>query len=153
LNGRIRGQLVAWLVLLALAFSPVSWGFVSNSISWGLQEREILPLVCTGVVLLLLAFDLIRGRTRWYLVAWFGVAAIAFARFPWTNPPFRQPMPVWFWQVALVGSGVALALRPLLDCVRNRRVLQTDAVDDLGPDGPLVVAPDALVLAPTGMSG
>jgi hypothetical protein len=152
-GGRIRGQLVAWLVMLPLAFSPVPWGFYSNSVSWGLQERELLPFICMGVVLLLLISDMIRGRIRWYLAAWFGVAAIAFARLPWSSPAFRQPMPVWFWQVVLVGSGVALAFGPLLAHVRNHCVPPCHTVDSPSPTGWSGREHEAPVLAHTGIVG
>jgi hypothetical protein len=134
-NGRIRGQLVAWLVLLALAFSPVPWGFVSNSVSWGIQEREFFPFLCLGAVLLLITFDLIRRRIRWYLLGWFGVVAVAFARLPWTSPPFREAMPVWFWQVVLVGSGVALAMGPLLAYMRDHGASERPSLNGDEPTG------------------
>jgi hypothetical protein len=117
--GRIRGQLVAWLALLVLAFSPVPWGFISNSVAWGLQEREFLPFIAMAVAIGLIVRDARRGRVRRYLVAWLGVVFLAFARLPWTDPPFRHALPTWFWQIVLVASGLALALGPLLSAVRN----------------------------------
>jgi hypothetical protein len=129
-RGRIRERLVAWLVLVQLAFWPVPWGFVSNSVSWGLQEREFAPFVAIAVVLCLVVFDIVRRRIRWYLVGWFAVAAVAFARLPWTNPQFRPTMPAWFWQVALVGTGVVLAISPLIALVRDRGAPQLDSVDE-----------------------
>jgi hypothetical protein len=126
LRGRIRERLVAWLLLVALAFNPVPWGFVSNSVAWGLQEREFLPFACMAVALGLTVFDIVRKKIRWYLVGWFVVAAVAFARLPWTNPPFRHSLPPWYWQVVLVSTGVALAVGPLLSAVRERRGLDRD---------------------------
>jgi hypothetical protein len=129
-RGRIREQLVAWLVLVTLAFSPVPWGFASNSVAWGLQEREFLPFACMAVVLGLIVFDIVRRRIRWYLVAWFVVVAVAFARLPWTNPPFRHDLPPWYWQVVLVSTGVALAAGPLVAFARNRAVSDPVIFDD-----------------------
>lgn len=143
LCGRIRERLVAWLVLVALAFNPVPWGFVSNSVSWGLQERETIPFVCMAVVLGLIVFDIVRKQIRWYLVGWLVVAAIAFARLPWTSPPFRQALPPWYWQVVLVSTGVALAVGPLLAAVRERREPDRDPAgipqDPLSRSGRIVV--------------
>ena len=116
-RGQIRGRLVAWLALLPLVFSPVPWGFVSNTVSWGFQEREFAPFLGMAVAALVIILDVRRRRVRWYVVGWLAVVLVAFARLPWTNPPFRQPLPTWFWQIVLVLSGVALAMRPLLAAV------------------------------------
>jgi hypothetical protein len=119
-RGRLREEVVAWLALLTLAFSPVPWGFVSNSMAWGLQEREFLPFVGMAVALVVVIHDVRRHRVRWYRVGWLAVVVVAFVRLPWTDPPFRPPMPTWFWQIVLVASGVALAVGPLMTAMRDR---------------------------------
>ena len=43
-GGRIRGELVAWFGLLALAFDPVPWGVLSNGQMWGMNVRLYLPI-------------------------------------------------------------------------------------------------------------
>jgi hypothetical protein len=118
-RGRISAHLVAWLGLATLAFSPVPWGFVSNSVAWGLQEREFLPFLLMAVVLVLIVRDVSNRRIRWYLVAWFVLVAAFFGRVPWTNPPFRHPVSTWVWQIVLVFSGSVLAARPLFSTVRD----------------------------------
>jgi hypothetical protein len=118
-RGHVRGKVVAWLALVTLAYSPVAWGFVSNTMAWGLQEREFLPFIGMLVALLVLIRDARHGKVRWYVAGWLAVVAVAFARLPWTNPPFRAAMPAWFWQLVLVTSGVALAVGPLLSAVRG----------------------------------
>jgi hypothetical protein len=127
INGHIRGQVVAWLGLVTLAFSPVSWGFMSNSVAWGLQEREFLPFVLMAIALLLVVRDVRRGQIRWYLVGWLVLVTLAFARIPWENPPFRHALPSWFWQIVLVSTGIVLAVGPLLSCVRDRPDLHRHA--------------------------
>jgi hypothetical protein len=53
-----------------------------------------------------------HSRVHWYLVAWAVVVALAFASYPIGN--FRYPLPTWLWQIVLVSTGVALAVKPLL---------------------------------------
>ena len=118
-RGRISGPLVAWLALAFLPFFPGSWG---------LEAREYLPFSLMAVVLLIILFDALRARIRWYLVAWLACVALAFAQFPLTSLPFRHALPIWFWQVVLVSSGVALAARPLVNRGQPRPVGQLDSV-------------------------
>ena len=129
--GRIRMQLVAWLGLLTLAFDPVPWGLLSNGQPWGLDVRLYLPLAFMVIVSLFIASDVIRGRIRWYLVAWLTVAILAFAKLPpWTVQPTRPTLPNWLWQIVLLASGIALAVRPLISYRPHR------GLPDLDPDTP-----------------
>jgi hypothetical protein len=117
--GRIGGPLVAWLALACLAFFPGSWGLVA---------REYLPFSSMAVVLLLILCDAFRARIRWYLIAWLACVALAYAQFPLTSLPLRHAFPIWCWQVILVSSGLALAVRPLVSHVHHRPVVQLDNV-------------------------
>jgi hypothetical protein len=119
ISGRIRGQLVAWLVLAALAFSPVPWGFLANGVAWGLQEREVLPFIVMASSLCLIVWDARNGQIRRYLVALFVVTVLAFGRLPGSIPEIRHAFPTWFWQLVIVGTGVVLAAGPLLAAVRD----------------------------------
>jgi len=122
-GGRIRGQLVAWLGLLVLAFNPVPWGFNSNGASWGLDARLDLPLALMVIASLFIASDVLRGRIRWYLVAWLVLVALAFANLPpWQVEPLRAMLPTWFWQIVLLPTGIALAAGRLISYRRNRDV-------------------------------
>lgn len=119
-GGHIRWQLVAWLALVTLTFNPVPSGlFVSNSQSWGIQAREVLPVLGIVVGLLFIGFDAARRTVRWYLVAWVAFVALAFAKPPWAGLPLRQALPTWLIQVVLVTSGVALAVAPLISLGRE----------------------------------
>jgi hypothetical protein len=111
---------MAWLALVILAFSPVPWGFPSNSVAWGLQEREVLPYLIIAVGIIVIARDMARRRVHWYVVAWLALVVLAFGRLPWASDPIRHPFPTWVWQVVLVTSGVVLAVRPLLEYGRSR---------------------------------
>ncbi len=102
-NGRIRGQLVAWLSLVLLAFDPV-------------PRIHLLSEYSPSVLVVIACFSILWGirhdRVHWYLVAWVGVVAVAFASYPIGN--FRYPLPTWLWQLVLVSTGVALAVKPLM---------------------------------------
>jgi hypothetical protein len=130
-NGRMRGQLVAWLALVVLAFSPVLGGLISNIVAWSYQEHEFAPLVFMAVTLVLIVLDARRGQIRGYLVASFILTALAFGTFPWASDPIRHALPIWFWQVILVASGVRLAVRPLMEIVRSRPILDQVRVEEL----------------------
>jgi hypothetical protein len=120
-GGRIRGQLVAWFGLLTLAFDPVPWGYLSNGQLWGLDVRVYLPIVFMGIAALFIATDAIRGRIRWYPVAWLIIAILAFAKLPpWAVEPMRGTLPNWFWQMVLLPTGIVLAAGPLISYRRHR---------------------------------
>jgi hypothetical protein len=134
-QGKMRGQVLAWLALVSLAFSPVPWGFFSNSVAWGLQLREFAPFVFMAVAAAWIVHDLVRGHIRWYRVAFLLVVLGAFARLPWENPPFRHALPIWFWQVVLVSSGMVLIFGPLISAARQHAAAQkeTSEVDQSEP--------------------
>jgi len=119
--GRIRGEFIAWLGLVALAYNPVSWGLVSNWTPWALPLHLALPFTLTLIALLIVATDLFRKRIRIYLVAWLFLATLAFAKFPWHHSEFRGDLPAFFWQIVLVGSAIALAIEPLIKFLREPR--------------------------------
>ncbi len=144
-HGRIRGQLVAWLTLVVLAFDPVPRIHLLS---------EYSPSVLHGDRVLS-RFSGASGhdRVHWYLVAWVGVVAVAFASYPIGN--FRYPLPTWLWQIVLVSTGVALAVKPLLSWkpdVLDQRAMNpapasTSCEDDLGVRGSGVLATGFLVSA------
>jgi len=102
-RGRIRGPLAAWLSLVVLAFDPAPRVHILS---------EYLPSVLMVVVCSAILWGIRHGRVYWYLVAWAVVVALAFASYPIGN--FRYPLPTWLWQIVLVSTGVALAVKPLL---------------------------------------
>jgi hypothetical protein len=106
-----RGQLVAWVALVALAFNPAPWQF---------QFRAYLPPLLLLLVLALLVRDALEGRVRWYLLAWFVLVVAAFAHFPITSLPPRHPLPTWLWQLILVPTGLWLAIEPLVSFKTER---------------------------------
>jgi len=102
-HGQLRGQVVAWLSLVVLAFDPTPRIHVLS---------EYSPSALMVIVCLVILWSMRHGRVHWYLVAWVVVVALAFASYPIGS--FRDPLPIWLWQVVLVSTGVLLAAKPLL---------------------------------------
>jgi hypothetical protein len=120
-GGRIRGELVAWLALVTLAYDPVPIGLTVNATSWGYQVVAALPIAFIAIGLLLVIRDAWHRKIRVYLVAWLVVAVLAFANWPpWMDSPLRHPLPNWLLQVVLVATGIGLATGPLMSLVFRR---------------------------------
>jgi hypothetical protein len=102
-RGRIRGPLVAWLSLVILAFDPAPRIHVLS---------EYLPSMLMVIVCCAILWGIRHDRVYWYLIAWAVAVAVAFASYPIGS--FRYPLPTWLWQIVLVSTGVALAVKPLL---------------------------------------
>ena len=133
-QGRIRGELVAWLSLVVLAFDPAPRIHVLS---------EYLPSVLMVIVCCVVLRGIRHGRMYWYLLPWVAMVALAFASYPIGN--FRYPLPTWMWQIVLVSTGVALAVRPLL------RSWESEALDR-DPVPRVVATPNRSDLAATATS-
>jgi len=119
-RGRIRGRLVAWLALATLAFNPIPLTTAINGRSWGDHAASALPLLFIVIALVLIAYDAVHRRVRWYLIAWFVIAACAFLQWPlWSLDSLRPQLPLWFWQLVLLPTGIAMAVSPLIQSVRT----------------------------------
>jgi len=120
IRGHFRGQLVAWIALVAIVYDPAPWNF---------DFRQYLPPVLMLFVLALIVRDALEGRVRWYLVAWLVFVALAFGQFPITSLPPRHLLstPTWLSQLVLVPCGLWLAVDPLLSLTRSRSVPQQQA--------------------------
>ena len=94
---------------------PVPWGFINNSVSWGFQEREILPLMLITAGVLLIGFDAIRGQMRWYLAVWLVLLALAYGN---GLGPARST--TWSYPT---GSGRSYSVGPVLPSRLSRSSL------------------------------
>ena len=121
-RGWIRGRLVAWLALATLAFNPIPAGIAINARPWGEHVAAALPLLASRWSWFSSRLDAIHRRVRWYLIAWFVIAACAFLQWPlWSLDSIRAQLPLWFWQLVLLPTGVVMAVSPLVNSVRRRR--------------------------------
>jgi hypothetical protein len=120
-RGRIGGPLVAWLALATLSFVPIPAGPLAlTSRAWNSHVAAALPLFCIAVALIVIIYDAFRRRVRWYLVAWFVIAASAFLQWPILSfDTIRAQLPHWFWQLVLLPTGIVMAVSPLVNAVRR----------------------------------
>ena len=112
-RGHLRGVVLAWVTLVTLAYDTGAFLMWSPEIP-DLGLREHAPIALAIVGLLIIATDVMRGRVRWYLLAWVSLVTYAFVAWPSMSGPFWWQFPILFWQLVLVASGVGLAAAPLL---------------------------------------
>lgn len=123
-RGRLRGSVVAWLALVTLAFNPVpEWVFLR----WehrGVDLYVIVPLLFMSTALVVVLYDALHHRVRWYLLAWVVVVVLtAFPQF-YGRSLGASLLPMWDWQVILVPTAFALAIEPLATLVTGRQGLR-----------------------------
>jgi hypothetical protein len=117
-RGSIRRTSVAWLAALTLVishisvmpFGPTKWG--------GYVQKDLVPVLIGGAVLLAILERVVRGGDRRSLWPWVVVAAVdLFTLLPGGNA-FSAGNVIWFWQIALVVPGILLAAQPLAGNIR-----------------------------------
>jgi hypothetical protein len=115
-NGRIRGSLVAWLVLASVGYRLIPIGLDFNAKPWGGNAVAVLQIATIAIFLFLIVRPVLRRQLPpWYLIAVCLIATAAFMQWPpWTIDSLRSPLPKWVWQVLLVPAGVMLAIGPLI---------------------------------------
>jgi hypothetical protein len=112
-RGRFRGSTIAWLAMVTLVFNPIQVYHLATGRNYGLGPFRAIQIVFLAVALLLIVWDVSHRRIRWYLIAWFLLAAWAFAV---NGQIFGSPhasFPLWFWQMVLVASAIGLLFGPI----------------------------------------
>ncbi len=115
--GHIRRSLVAWLLIVSLVFSVSPAALVFFRVGWGSFAWDAVPEAVVILTLGLLVLGVVRrGLTRpdW---TWFAVFVVGLVLWRENSDPAHQ-IPIWLWQLSLVGSGLVLAGRPLLHEIR-----------------------------------
>lgn len=122
--GALRGELLAWLGLVTVAFNPVHLNFESNLTSWAFNLSYAIPIVIFAIGLAAVAYDVYRRRFLLYKWVWLLVVALTAESkiYGQSHPVFIAPN--WLWQVVLVPIALWLAFRPLREALVNRAVPQ-----------------------------
>jgi hypothetical protein len=87
---------------------------IATSLSFRLVfDQYVYGYYFMALAVSLVLLDVIRGRISMYLVGWLSLVALAFDALPWGFDPLSTAIPLWIWQIVLVGSGIALAAGPI----------------------------------------
>jgi len=116
-RGRIRETLVAWVAMVLLVYSE-SLIFVWRQ-TWGQDARRWIPVVIMIVALVLILRDVLRHSLGRNTAMWAAALVTAIVMWPVSSDPVNFQPVTWFWQVVLVGIGVALAAGPLWALMRD----------------------------------
>jgi hypothetical protein len=116
-HGRIRESLVAWVAMVTLVYTEPS--LIVWRQTWGQDARRWVPVIVIAVGLLLIVRSVLRHRIGWNTAMWAAAVATALIFWPVSSDPFNRLPVTWFWQVVLVGTGIALAAGPLVKSLRQ----------------------------------
>jgi hypothetical protein len=119
--------------------------FLAVTLAWWAQRRlgeailaplPLISLIATSLTLrlvfevnlfgyyfmalasLLVVLDVIRGRYRMETLGWIALVT-PFDPLRWGDDPVSQALPIWSWQILLVGIAVVLASGPLIEAARK----------------------------------
>ena len=120
--GRVRGTMLAWLVIVSLAFSPVFLGYQKTPMSGS------VPLILVTLVLASLLGYAVTRRLKLYKKIWFAFAVGVCEFTMWGLSHHVYVIPTWWWQVTLVPAALALALSPLVTLMRTPEARDVDVV-------------------------
>jgi hypothetical protein len=108
LKGKIRGTTIAWLAMVTLVFNPIVYYHFATGRTYNSGPFIALEIVFLVAAFLLIVWDAAHRRVRWYLIAWFVLAVLATAVGGWDYGPTNNALPLWFWQIVLLASAIAL---------------------------------------------
>ena len=116
--GHLRATVVAWLVAVSMVFVVGPASFMAWPLNWNSSKGLVAPAVL-AVVLIASGLHGMRNGFRRSDLVW--VALAAGVVLAWASPddPLRVHVGSVWWQLALVGTGIVLAARPLADALRH----------------------------------
>lgn len=112
-RGQLRGEVIAWVGMVMIAFNPVHVAFVPNLTSWAVNLQNAIPVGALAIILISVAYDLSRHRIRLYKLTWIALAVVTT---PWSVGSLHLHLfaaPFWLWQIVLVPTAMALVVIPL----------------------------------------
>jgi hypothetical protein len=117
-GGHIRAGVSAWLLAVSVTFlvGPTT-SFLTWPAEWGSSKGLVAPAVLL-VLAVALGSHVARHGVRRSDLVW--VASATGVLLAWWRPLSVHVAPAW-WQVALVGTGIALAAAPLRALIVPRR--------------------------------
>ena len=112
---RIRGSLVAWLLLLTLVYveGPTTSTATLSRAPWGYHAQETLPAVVLVLALLVVALKLSRHGFRVDVVPWLILVIGTILAWPSVHDPLSGHVTGPYWQIIVVSWAILLALVPL----------------------------------------
>jgi len=118
--GRITAELVAWLSLATLAYTSVPAWLTVDGTSYGADVVTVLELSSILALLSAVLWDVFRRRrVSGRAVVGFALVVVAYVHWLPTTGHLPAPLPKWLCQLALVGTGMVLAARPLAAAMRE----------------------------------
>ena len=114
----VLAVIMAWWAVRRIGPSVLQPLPLASLIATSLGFRLVFDQYLYGYYFMALAvslvlLDVIRGRISMYLVGWLCLVVLAFDLLPWGFDPVSTWLPLWMWQIVLVGSGIVLAAGPI----------------------------------------
>ena len=116
-RGRIRETFVAWLLMVVLVYTEPT--ILVWRQSWDQDARKWIPVIVMVLALALILRDVLRHSLSRVTAMWAAALVTSLVMWPVSSDPLNFQPVTWFWQVVLVGIGVALAAGPLWTLTRG----------------------------------
>ena len=130
---RLRGDVVAWVAVVSIAFSTIPSHFAARMEPWGRFAASAETIAVAGGLAVAVAIEWRRRHVRWtHALALAGVLVVFHSQVFFANQ-FLTTLPHWLWQVILVPTGVYLAVT----AIGGRDPGSEPPTRDLGPQGAL----------------
>lgn len=113
----LRASVVAWMIIVTMEYG-LSRFLIFNGAPWAVWADHWLPLVALDAILVGIggwAMRYRRGASWRTLLIWSSLFIGVLLSWSLNSNPFRADLPGWLWQIVLVGLGIVLAARPLME--------------------------------------
>lgn len=126
IDGRFRGSLVAWLLMLSLTYlaGPTTTFLQLARVHWGGAAQQWMAPIVVVIGLLCVVWCLRRRSPTFDVFVWLGLVVGALLVWPPPRDPLSLHFSRMFWQVVLVSLGIALAASPLLESISAKKTYE-----------------------------